>query len=75
MPSPLFRFVLKELFKSHSVLRESFLYQTFIRASEIDWCIAENDPDRPSPAKVATVENEISQAAFILQCKNMKWLE
>jgi len=33
----------------------------------------ELDSDRPSPAKVATVENAISQAAFILECIDRKW--
>jgi hypothetical protein len=29
----------------------------------------------PSPAKVAAVENAISQAAFILECIDRKWPE
>jgi hypothetical protein len=33
------------------------------------------DSDRPSPAKVAAVENVISQAAFILECLDRKWPE
>ena len=33
----------------------------------------ELDSDRPSPAKVAAVENAISQAAFILECIDTKW--
>ena len=33
------------------------------------------DLDRPSPAKVAAVENAISQAAFILECIYRKWPE
>jgi hypothetical protein len=33
------------------------------------------DSDRPSPAKVAAVENAISQAAFILECIDRKWPE
>jgi hypothetical protein len=35
----------------------------------------ELDSDRPSPAKVAAVENAISQAAFILQRIDRKWPE
>ena len=35
----------------------------------------ELDSDRPSPAKVAAVENAISQAAFILECIERKWPE
>jgi len=31
-------------------------------------CARKLDSDRPSPAKVAAVENAISQAAFILEC-------
>jgi hypothetical protein len=31
------------------------------------------DSDRPSPAKVATLENAPSQAAFILECIDRKW--
>jgi hypothetical protein len=37
--------------------------------------LIELDSDRPSPAKVAAVENAISQAAFILQCIDRKWPE
>jgi hypothetical protein len=35
----------------------------------------ELDSDRPSPAKVAGVENAISHAAFILECIDTKWPE
>jgi hypothetical protein len=35
--------------------------------------LIELDSDRPSPAKVAAVENAISQAAFILECIDRKW--
>jgi hypothetical protein len=35
----------------------------------------ELDSDRPSPARVAAVENAISQAAFILECIDRKWPE
>jgi len=31
------------------------------------------DSDRPSPAKVAVVENAISQAAFILEHIDRRW--
>ena len=37
--------------------------------------LIELDSDRPGPAKVAAVENAISQAAFILQCIDRKWPE
>lgn len=37
--------------------------------------LIELDSDRPSPAKVAAVENAISQAAFILECIDRKWPE
>ena len=33
----------------------------------------ELDSDRPSPAKVAAVENAISQAAFILEHIDRRW--
>ena len=35
--------------------------------------LIELDSDRPSPAKVAAVENAISHAAFILGCIDRKW--
>jgi hypothetical protein len=35
--------------------------------------LIELDSDRPRPAKVAAVENAISQAAFILECIDTKW--
>jgi hypothetical protein len=35
----------------------------------------EMDSDRPSPAKIATVENAIRQAAFILEQIDRKWPE
>jgi len=35
----------------------------------------ELDSDRPSPARVAAVEDAIRQAAFILQCIDRKWSE
>jgi hypothetical protein len=34
--------------------------------------LIELDSDRPSPAKVAAVENAISQDAFILECIDRK---
>ena len=37
--------------------------------------LIELDSDRPSPAKVAAVENAITQAAFILECIDRKWPE
>ena len=37
--------------------------------------LIELDSDRPSPAKVAAVENAISQAAFILERIDRKWPE
>jgi len=35
--------------------------------------LIELDSDRPSPAKVAAVENAISEAAFILDRIDRKW--
>ena len=35
--------------------------------------LLEPDSDRASPAKVAAVENAISQAAFIVECIDRKW--
>ena len=35
----------------------------------------ELDSDKPSPAKIAAVENAIRQAAFILECIDRKWPE
>ncbi len=35
--------------------------------------LAELDSDRPSPAKIAAVENAISQASFILERIDRKW--
>ena len=37
--------------------------------------LMELDSDRPSPAKVAAVENAIGQATFILECIDRKWPE
>ena len=48
--------------------------QSFLRATSL--CalkLNELDSDRPSPAKVAAVENAMSQAAFILECIDRKW--
>jgi hypothetical protein len=44
---------------------------TLLRARKL----IELDSDRPSSAKVAAVENAISQAAFILECIDRKWPE
>jgi hypothetical protein len=35
--------------------------------------LAELDSDRPSPAKLAAVENAIAQAAFIMERIDRKW--
>ena len=35
--------------------------------------LIELDSDRPSPAKLAAVENAISQAAFILEHIDRRW--
>jgi hypothetical protein len=35
--------------------------------------LTELDSDRPSPAKIAAVENAISQAKFILDHIDMRW--
>jgi hypothetical protein len=37
--------------------------------------LMELDPDRPSPARVATIENAIRQAAFILEQIDRRWPE
>jgi len=37
--------------------------------------LIEMDSDRPSPAKVAVVENAVRQAAFILECIDRRWPE
>jgi len=37
--------------------------------------LIELDSDRPSPAKVAAVQDAISQAAFIMECIDRKWPE
>lgn len=37
--------------------------------------LAELDSDRPSPAKLAAVENAISNAAFIMERIDRKWPE
>lgn len=37
--------------------------------------LMEMDSDRPSPAKIAVVENAVRQAAFILECIDRRWPE
>ena len=37
--------------------------------------LIELDSDRPSPAKVAAVENAIGEAGFVLECIDRKWPE
>jgi hypothetical protein len=37
--------------------------------------LMELDPDRPSPARVAAIENAIRQAAFILEQIDRRWPE
>lgn len=37
--------------------------------------LMEMDSDRPSPAKVAVVENAVRQATFILECIDRRWPE
>ena len=48
---------------------QSFLRATLLCALKLN----ELDSDRPSPAKVAAVENAISQAAFIMEHIERRW--
>ena len=48
---------------------QSFFAVTLLRARKLN----QFDSDRPSPAKVAVLENAPGQAAFILECIDRKW--